>query len=110
MSKKFKRVILILPIMIFFSMTFNFKKKSIVDNRHTHYNHDSLINIYKHSHSNDNIDSHYHSSKNISVLDYFFFTNENISLDIQENNKPLELITFYLNEFKNSFFKPPQFS
>lgn len=109
MNKKFKKIILILPIMILFSMTFNFIQESVLDNGHTHYEHDSLIHIHKHTHSDNITHSHYHSSTNIFVLDYFFLTSENISPVKQDRNKPLELVTFYVNDLKNSLFKPPRF-
>lgn len=110
MNKKFKRVILILPIMILFSMTFNFIQKSIVDNEHKHYTHDSLIHIHNHSHS-DSTHSHYHSSiNNISFLDHFFLSNEDVFLVSQKNNQTFELETFYPKDLKNSLFKPPKFS
>lgn len=110
MNKKIRKWILLLPVVILFSITFNFVQKSFVDNGHTHYEDDSLIHIHKHTHSDNITHSHYHSSTNIFVLDYFVLTNENISLDKQDKNRPLELLTFHLNDLKNSLFKPPRFS
>lgn len=110
MNKKIRKWILLLPVVILFSITFNFVQKSFVDNGHTHYEHDSLIHIHKHTHSDNITHSHYHSSANVFVLDYFVLTNENISLDNQDKNRPFELLTFHFNDLKNSLFKPPRFS
>lgn len=110
MNRKIRKCILLLPLVLLVSITFNFVQKSFVDNGHTHYEHDSLILIHKHSHTDNTTHSHYHSSTNVSVLDYFVLKNENILIDKQDKNKPLDLITFYLNDLKDSLFKPPRFS
>ena len=110
MNKKIRKWILLLPVVILFSITFNFVQKSLVDNGHSHYEHDSLIHIHKHTHS-DSTHSHYHSStNNISILDHFLFSNEDAFLISQKNNLPFELLTFYPKDLKNTLFKPPKFS
>lgn len=110
MNKKIRKWILLLPVVILFSITFNFVQKSLVDNGHSHYEHDSLIHIHKHNHL-DSTHSHYHSSiNNISFLDHFVFSNEAICLDTQKCNQPFELLTFYSKDLKNPLFKPPKFS
>ena len=110
LNKKIRKYFLVLPIIILFSITFNLFQKTIVDNDHTHYEHDSLIHIHKHTHS-DSTHSHYHSSINkISFLDHFLFSSENICLILQKSNQPFELLTFYPKDLKNSLFKPPKFS
>lgn len=110
MNKKFRKIVLVLPIIILFSISFNLIQKSMVDNEHKHYTHDSLIHIHNHSHS-DSTHSHYHSSiNNISFLDHFFLSNEDVFLVSQKNNQTFELETFYPKDLKNSLFKPPRFS
>ena len=110
MNKKVKKMIFLLPIMILFSITFNFVQKTLVDNGHTHYEHDSLIHIHQHTHSDNHTHSHYHSSNTVSVLDCFCINTEGIYLDRLQNNKPLESVTFYINDLKNTLFKPPKIS
>ncbi len=111
MNKKFRRMVLMLPIIILFSVTLNFIQKTIQDDGHMHNEHDSIIHMHEHKHSNSSAHSHYHSSSNnITFLDHFVFSNENIHLDSQKSNQSFELLTFYQKDLINSLFKPPIFS
>ncbi len=104
-------MVLVLPIIIFFSVTLSFIRKVIQDDEHMHYQHDSLIHIHEHKHSNSSVHSHYHSSpNNFSFLDHFVFSNEKIYLDTQKLKQSFELLTFYQKDLINSLFKPPIFS
>ena len=110
MTKKFKRVILLLPFMILFSITCNYVQKSIGDRGHSHNHQESIIHIHKHSHSRTT-HSHYHSSSNITILDYFTFKNADIVLDTNNINlNQYEVQTFNPKSIKNKLFKPPRFS
>ena len=111
MNKKIRKVALMLPIIILFSITLNFIQKTVIDNQHTHYEHNSIVHIHEHTHTNNNTHSHNHSSSNnITFLDHFVFSNENIYLGSQKNNQSFELLTFYQKDLINSLFKPPIFS
>jgi len=111
LNKKIRKVALLLPIIILFSITLNFIQKTVIDNQHTHYEHDSIVHIHEHTHTNNSTHSHYHSSSsNISFLDHFVFSNENIHLDSQKSKQSFELLTFYQKDLINSLFKPPIFS
>ena len=107
---KNRRFVLLLSFILVFTVTFNFIQKSIVDDEHTHYEHDTLIHVHQHTHQG-NSHSHHHSTNSISILDYCYSSSDNKHINVNHNDQShFELSSMNDSEYIDKLLKPPKFS
>lgn len=110
MNIKKRGWVLLLPMFLLSTITYNSLQKFIGDDAHSHSHHGSIIHIHQHSHST-NAHSHYHSSSSMTLIDYFYtlsISDKTSKLNKNDNNFELDHLHSY--DVITKLLKPPRFS